>query len=77
MKEMGYENFKKTIAHNCFTWIPDWKFYKDDQIKYLYLNLPLRTTIKNFFRAFVFKMEAIFLILKIIKIYQFLEIIKL
>ncbi|MFX1427881.1 MAG: putative sugar O-methyltransferase [Promethearchaeota archaeon] len=51
LKESGYKNFKRTVAHNYFTWIIRTKFWKDDQIKFLYSNLPVLSTIKNIFRA--------------------------
>jgi putative sugar O-methyltransferase len=42
----GYENFKRTLARNYFTWvsgITDWAIRS--QLKYLFLNLPFSTFI--------------------------------
>lgn len=56
LKELGYNNFKKTVALNYFTWLPK-KFWRNDQLKYLFLNLPLISTLKNFIRT----IQALFL----------------
>lgn len=51
LKESGYNNFKRTIAHNYFTWKIRAKFWKDDQMKFLFSNLPILSIIKNLLRA--------------------------
>lgn len=62
LKGIGYNNFKRTIALNYFTWIPK-KIWRSDQLKYLFLNLPLISTVKNFLytiRALFLKRQEIF-----------------
>lgn len=51
LKEQGYVNFKRTIAQNYFTWIIKSRFWKDDQIKYLFFHLPINLTMRNIIRA--------------------------
>jgi putative sugar O-methyltransferase len=44
LKKFGYENFKRTIALNYFTWfVSPW----DPQLRYLARNLPFGSVIKN------------------------------
>jgi putative sugar O-methyltransferase len=47
----GYENFKTTLALNYFTWVTDWRVWKDDQFKYLFKNIPIFSTFKSILRA--------------------------
>ena len=52
LKEKGYENFKKTIALNYFTWvIKTRRIWQDDQLKFLSMNLPPLSVLKNALRA--------------------------
>jgi len=52
LKEKGYENFKKTLALNYFTWvIKTRRIWRDDQLKFLLLNLPPLAILKNTIRA--------------------------
>ncbi len=55
LKELGYGNFKRTIALNYFTWLPK-KIWRNDQLKYLFFNLPLFSTLKNV----LFTIHAVF-----------------
>lgn len=48
LEKYGYENFKKTIALNYFTWLVQ---PADEQIRYLIKNLPVSSVVKNVFRA--------------------------
>lgn len=48
LEEQGYENFKRTIALNYFTWLVS---FSDEQIKYLRKNLGLLSVIKSTLRA--------------------------
>ncbi|MFH1397401.1 MAG: putative sugar O-methyltransferase [Candidatus Omnitrophota bacterium] len=48
LEKYGYDNFKRTIALNYFTWlVSPW----DEQIKYLAGNLPVQSVIKNAVRT--------------------------
>lgn len=51
LEEFGYNNFKRTIAHNYFTWVIKTKFWQDDQIRYLYTHLPKTSVVINFVNA--------------------------
>ena len=57
LEKYGYENFKRTIALDYFTWlVSPW----DEQIKYLVGNLPVRTVIKNVFRTLLTRKHKCF-----------------
>jgi len=61
LEEFGYENFKRTVALNYFTWTiagpsayPNYliHIFRDPQVKFLIDHLPLRTIILDIFRSF-------------------------
>lgn len=59
--ESGYENFKRTVAFNYFTWqvyVRDLIFFRDPQIKYLTANLPLAVVLKDACRAVFSKQHS-------------------
>ena len=72
LQEHGFENFKKTIALNYFTWvrITPW----DSQIIFLVKNLPLATTIKCCYKSLHYLTEEYFSKINIIQsiLYGFL-----
>jgi len=61
LRESGYENFKRTVALNYFTWqvyFRDLIFLRDPQIKYLIANLPLLVVLRNVCRAIFAKRHS-------------------
>ena len=48
LREHGYENFKRTLALNYFTWIVD---ADDTQLKFLRANLPWYRVLAAYVRA--------------------------
>lgn len=57
LEKYGYENFKRTIAINYFTWlISPW----NEQIRYLISNLPVQSVVKNLVRTILAKKHKYF-----------------
>lgn len=57
LERYGYDNFKRTIALDYFTWlVSPW----DEQMKYLAGNLPVRTVINNVFRTLLARKHKFF-----------------
>jgi putative sugar O-methyltransferase len=48
LETFGYENFKRTVALNYFTWMV---LPTDGQIRFLIRHLPVGTVLKHFFRT--------------------------
>lgn len=48
LQQYGFNNFKRTIGLNYFTWLP---IPIDSQIRYLLKNLPIKTTIPILFQT--------------------------
>ncbi len=48
LQNSGYDNFKRTVATNYFTWLLQ---SNDPQIRFLLLNLPFYSTIQSIFKG--------------------------
>ena len=57
LKTFGYDNFKRTVALNYFTWVPG---LRDVQNKFLIRNLPKAAIIKNFIRSLLSRKHEYF-----------------
>jgi len=69
LKENGYENFKRTITLNYFTWtrLLPW----DSQVVFLYKQIPLHKTIHCFFGALRARRQSYFSSLDIFQSFSY------
>jgi putative sugar O-methyltransferase len=57
LREQGYDNFKRTVALNYFTWIIG---FRDEQFSFLKRHLPRTTVVKCFLKSVFSKKFSLF-----------------